>query len=65
MYINMVTSRLLTSTHCTHTEVFLKEAGIISSEVNVTWEEYDKVLQYDSEDASNELRINENWEPWN
>jgi len=42
------------------TEMFLKEAGIISSKVNVTFEEYDEIFQYDLEDTSNELSINEN-----
>ncbi len=35
----MMTSRFLTPIHCTHTEIFLKEAGIISAEVNVTFED--------------------------
>src|SRR6266540_7136786 len=30
MYINMAASRLLTLIHCTHTKMFLIEAGIIS-----------------------------------
>ncbi len=59
MYINMVTSRLLTPTHCTHIEIFLKEARIISTEGNVTFGKYDEILQYDPKDASNELDINE------
>ncbi len=59
MYINMVASRLLISTHCTYTKIFLKEAGIISTEVNVTFEEHEEVLQYDPEDVPNELGINE------
>jgi len=58
----MVASRLLIPTHCTHTEIFLKKAGIISTEVNITFEEFDEILQYDPEDAPNELGINENWE---
>ncbi len=55
----MVTSRLLTPTHCTHIEIFLKEARIISTEGNVTFGKYDEILQYDPKDASNELDINE------
>ncbi len=62
MYINIATSRLLISIHCTHMEIFLKEAEIIFLKVNITFEEYDEVLQYDLKDASNELEINENWE---
>ena len=42
-------------------EMFLKKAGIISTEVNVIFEEYEEVLQYDPEDVPNELRINEDW----
>ena len=44
MYINMMVSRLLIPTYYTHTEVFLKKAGIISSQVNITFKEYDEVL---------------------
>ncbi len=65
MYINIATSRLLTPIYCTHTEIFLKEAGIILTEMNVTFEEFDEVLQYDPEDVSNELGINENWKSQN
>ena len=38
IYINMAASRLLTPTHCTHTEMFLIEAEIISRGINVTWD---------------------------
>ena len=65
MYINMVTSRLLTPTHCTHTEMFLMEAGIISSGVNVTFDDKVEELRYDLEDAPDELGINKDWEPQN
>ena len=34
-------------------------------EINVTFEEYDEVVQYDLEDVLNELGINENWESRN
>jgi len=44
MYINMVASKLLTLTHCTYTEIFLKKARIVFIEINVTFEEYDEVL---------------------
>jgi len=60
MYINIAASRLLTPTYCTHTEIFLREAGIIFSEVNVIFEKYEKVLQYDPKDMLNKLNINEN-----
>jgi len=55
----MTASRLLIPTHCTHMKVFLKEAGIISIEVNITFEDYEKVLQYDLKDTPNKLEINE------
>ena len=65
MYINMAASRLLTSTHCTHTEMFLMKAGIISRGINVTWDDKVEKLQYDPKDALTELGINEDWEPQN
>ena len=65
MYINMTASRLLIPTHCTHTEIFLLEAGIISRGINVTWDDQVEELQYDPEDASAELEINEDWKPQN
>jgi len=55
----MATSRLLTPTYCTYTKIFLKEARIIFIEVNITFEKFDEILQYDPKDASNELKINE------
>ncbi len=61
MYINIAASRFLMPIHCTHTEIFLKKAKIISIEVNVTFEEYDEVMQYDPKDAPKELGINEDW----
>ncbi len=48
-----------------HTEIFLKKAEIISTEVNVTFEEYNEILQYDLKDAPNELEINEDWKSQN
>ena len=63
MYINMMASRLLTPTHCTHTEMFLIEAGIIARGINVTFDDTVEELQYDSEDAPDELGINKDWEP--
>jgi len=45
--------------------MFLIEAGIISREINVTWDDKVKELQYDPEDVSAELGINENWESRN
>ena len=65
MYINMATSRLLTLTHCIHTEMFLMEAGIISTEVNVTFDDKVEEMRYNPEDALAELGINEDWEPQN
>ncbi len=65
MYINITTSRLLISTHCTYTEIFLKEVGIISTEVNVTFDDKVEKIRYDPEDAPKELSINQNWEPQN
>ena len=65
MYINMTVSRLLTPIHCTHTEIFLKEAGIISIDVNVTFDDKVKKIRYNSEEASDKLGINEDWEPRN
>ncbi len=61
----MMTSKLLTLTHCMHTEIFLKEVGIISSEVNVTFDEIDEVLQYDLENAPEQLGLNKNWKSQN
>ncbi len=58
-----MTSRLLTPMHCTHTEIFLMEAGIISSGINVTFDDKIKELKYDPEDAPDELGINEDWKP--
>ena len=65
MYINMVASRLLTPTHCTHIEMFLMEAGIILRGINVTWDDKVEELQYDPEDALTELGINKDWKPRN
>ncbi len=65
MYINIVASKLLTLTHCSHTEIFLKEAGIVSSEINVTFDDIVEEMQYDPEDALDELSINKDWEPRN
>ena len=44
MYINMVTNRLLTLIHYTYIKLFLKEVGIITSDINIMWEEYDEIL---------------------
>ena len=61
----MVASRLLTLTHCTHTEIFLLEARIISTDVNVTFNDKVEKIRYDPEDVSDELGINEDWESQN
>ncbi len=58
MYINMVASKLLIPTHITYTEMFLIEAGIISTSANVTFDDKVEELQYDPEDALDELGIN-------
>ncbi len=58
----MMASRLLTSTHYTHTEMFLIEAEIISTGINVIFDDKVEELQYDPQDAPDELGINENWE---
>ena len=58
-------SRLLTSTHYTHTEMFLIEAEIIARGINVTWDNKVEELQYDPEDAPAELEMNKDWEPRN
>jgi len=39
MYINMTASRLLTSTYCIHTKMFLMEAEIIARGINVTFDD--------------------------
>jgi len=44
-------------------KIFLKEVRIILTEVNVIFEEHEEVLQYGPENMSNELGINEDWEP--
>ncbi len=63
IYINMIVSKLLIPTYCIHTKLFLKKVNIIISEVNITFEEYDKILQYDLKDTLVELGINKDWEP--
>ena len=65
MYINMAASRFLTPTHCTYTEMFLMEAGIIARGINVTFDDRVEEMKYDLEDVSDELGINENWESRN
>ena len=58
-----MTSKLLIPTHCTNTEMFLKEAEIILTEMNVTFDDKVEEVQYDLKDAPDELDINEDWEP--
>ena len=65
MYINMAVSNLLTLTHCTHIEIFLLEAGIISTNVNVTFDDKIEEIRYDPEEAPDELGINEDWKSRN
>ncbi len=50
MYINMMISWFLIPSHCTHTEIFLKEAEILLIKENITFDEFEEVLQYDLED---------------
>ncbi len=40
----MIVSNLLTLTHYTYTETFLKRAGILGICANVTFDEYNKIL---------------------
>jgi len=54
----MTASKLLILMYCTHIEIFLKEAEIISIKINVIFNEHDEVFHYDSEDVPNELGIN-------
>ena len=61
----MAASRLFTPTHCTHTEMFLMKAEIIARGINVTFDDKMEELQYDLEDAPDELDINEDWESQN
>jgi len=42
--------------------MFLMEAGIIARGINVTFDDKMKELQYDPEDAPDELGTNEDWE---
>jgi len=43
--------------------MFLKEAEIILTEMNVTFDDKVEEVQYDLKDAPDELDINEDWEP--
>ncbi len=61
----MVVSRFLTPTHCIHIKMFLLEAEIISTDVNVIFDDKVEKIRYDSEEVSDELSINEDWEPQN
>ena len=54
----MTTSKLLILTHYTHTEIFLKEAEILTSYTNMTFEKCDKILQYDLKDILKDVKIN-------
>jgi len=55
----MAVSNLLIPTHYIHTEMFLLKAGIISTDVNVTFDDKVEKIRYDLEKASDELGINE------
>ncbi len=54
----MVISNLLIPIHCFHIEIFLEEVDILTSYTNITFEEYNKVFQYDLKDVSKDLDIN-------
>ena len=45
--------------------MFLMKAGIIARGINVTFDDKVEKLQYDSQDAPEELGINEDWKPQN
>ncbi len=61
----MIVSNLLTSTYCTHNKIFLLEAEIISTDINVTFNDKVEEMRYDPEDAPEELGINEDWKSRN
>ncbi len=65
MYINMTVNKLLTPTHCIHMEIFLIKVEIILTGGNITFDDQVEELQYDPEDASDKLEINEDWKPQN
>ena len=65
MYINMMVSKLLISTYYIHMEMFLIEAGIILTDVNVTFDDKVEEIRYDPKEAPDELDINKDWEPRN
>jgi len=44
-------------------KMFLEDVSILTLCANITFEKYEKVLQYDLENASEDLKINENWKP--
>ncbi len=45
--------------------MFLKEAEIISAEVNITFNDKIKEMWYDPEESPDELGINEDWKSRN
>ncbi len=59
----MIASNLLILTHYTLMKMFLEDVSILTLCANITFEKYEKVLQYDLENASEDLKINENWKP--
>ena len=60
MYINMIASKLLIPIHYTYIEIFLKGVGILISYTSISFKKYDQILQYDSEDTSKNIKINQN-----
>ncbi len=55
----MMISNLLIPTYCIYIEIFLKGAGILEICANIMFEEYNKVFQYDLEDALEDIRVNQ------
>ncbi len=45
--------------------MFLLKAEIISTNVNVTFDDKVEEIWYDLKEASDELNINEDWKSWN
>ncbi len=61
MYINIITSELLMLTNYIHTEFFLREAEIITSNSNIIFDKYEKIIQFDLKNILIELEINKDW----
>ena len=64
MYLQIVVNKLLTLTHCTYTELFIKKTSMITfnPNVEVIFNKFEKVLQYDAEKSVRNLRYqNKEW----